>query len=78
VAIATYLKSLPAERGPGRGARPRLGASQRNRPPAQLYQRGRPGLRSSAPTATGHGGGVKGVFPALAGNPTVATRTRPR
>jgi thiosulfate dehydrogenase len=74
VAIATYLKSLPSDAP--RSAAPAPPRRQRHRVagPA-LHQRG--GLGYTQFCTDCHrptGGGVKGVFPALAGNPTVAAK----
>jgi thiosulfate dehydrogenase len=70
VAIATYVKSLPSDR-PKSVPLPNVASAA---PPASLYTtRGGLGyLQFCTDCHRLNGFGVKGVFPALAGNPTVA------
>ncbi len=71
-AIATYLKSLPSDRVQTPPP-PRVAAAE---PPADLFTtRGGLGyMQFCTDCHRPNGGGVKGVFPALAGNPTVAAK----
>ena len=79
VAIATYLKSLPTDQ-PRPAVPPPVAAASAasavSEPPARLFTSAG-GLGYTQFCTDCHrpsGGGVKGVFPALAGNPTVAAK----
>ncbi len=72
LAMATYLKSLPSDRPQTAAPAPVASAE----PPAKLFTTAG-GLGYAQFCTDCHrlnGGGVKGVFPALAGNPTVAAQ----
>jgi thiosulfate dehydrogenase len=78
VAIATYLKSLPSDapRSATPVAAAPASAASATELPAQLFTSAG-GLGYTQFCTDCHrptGGGVKGVFPALAGNPTVAAK----
>ncbi|MCH7342005.1 c-type cytochrome [Pelomonas sp. CA6] len=74
VAIATYLKSLPSDQPAA--VPPAAAASAALEPPPKLYTSAG-GLGYTQFCTDCHrptGSGVKGVFPGLAGNPTVAAK----
>lgn len=73
LAIASYLKSLPSERKPRDAAAARPLSTE---PPVEMFTT-RGGLAYAQFCTDCHrldGNGVKGIFPALAGNPTVAAQ----